>query len=253
MTAVPAWRAQRERGSGVLMRLIVTMSLKLGRPLGCALLYPISAYFLLFSGSARAASSDYLRRILGRTARWRELFHHYHCFARQIHDRVYLLAGDIARFECAIDGLNILEEALTSRRGVVLLGAHVGSFEIMRVLALARFPVKVRVLMYEPNAEKLAGALEGLNPDLPGQIIALGRPEAMLEVREAAECGEVVSILGDRVIGGDRVRRCRFLGQTASFPEGPFVLAAALRAPIVLFSALRDDDGRYRVRFEPFT
>jgi predicted LPLAT superfamily acyltransferase len=72
-------------------------------------------------------------------------------------------------------------------------------------------------------------------------------------VREAAERGEVVSILGDRVISGDRVRRCRFLGQTASFPEGPFVLAAALRAPIVLFSALRDDDGRYRIRFEPFT
>jgi predicted LPLAT superfamily acyltransferase len=253
MTAIPIWRVQGERGSRLLMRVIMVLALKIGRPVGRALLYPICAYFLLFSRHASQASRDYLCRVLGRPPKWSERFRHYHCFAGQILDRVHLLTGDIARFDCAIEGLDVLDVATGRGLGVFLVGAHLGSFEVMRVLALARSSTRVRVLMYEANAEKLASVLAPLNVDVSSQIIALGRPETMLEVRDSLARGEAVGLLADRVVAGDRVRRCRFLGGSASFADGPFVLAAALGAPIVLFSAVQSDDGRYRVRFEPFS
>jgi len=252
VTAIPMWRAQRERGSRWLMRLIVTLTLKAGRPIGRALLYPICAYFLLFSRDAREASREYLCRVLGRAPSVRERFRHYHCFAGQILDRVHLLTGDLGRFDCAIEGIDVLESALAARRGVLLVGAHVGSFELMRVLAVAHFPIPVRVLMYAANAEKIASALAPLNPNMPLQVIALGRPETMLEVRDALAAGEVVGLLADRVVDGDRMRRCMFLGEPAAFAEGPFMLAATVGAPVVLFSAVQCDDGSYRIRFEPF-
>jgi predicted LPLAT superfamily acyltransferase len=251
-TPVPQWRRQRERGSYFLMRIIAELTLRVGRPVGRALLYPICTYFLLFSGAAREASRDYLRRVLGRAPTMRERFRHYHCFASQILDRVHLLTGDLGRFDCAIEGLDVLESARAEGRGVLLVGAHLGSFEMMRVLAQSRSPVSVRVLMYGENAEKLSRVLGRLNADIPRQIIALGRPETMIEVRDALGRGEVVGLLADRIVDGDRVRRCPFLGATAAFAEGPFVLAAALRVPVVLFSAVRAEHGRYRIRFEPF-
>ena len=252
MTAVPMWRAQRERGSRLLMRVIVAIGLKAGRPIGRALLYPICAYFLLFSKRARAASRDYLRRVLGRTPSWRERFHHYHCFAGQIFDRIHFLSSDPGVFECGIEGQELFDAAVAKGRGVLLIGAHLGSFEVMRVAALARSPVRLRVLMHEEGAEKLASVLTPLNANLGRQIIALGRPQTMLEVRDALKAGEVVGLLADRVVAGERVRRCEFLGEPASFPEGPFILAAAVGVPVVLFSAVQGDDRRYRIRFEAF-
>ena len=252
MTAIPLWRTQRERGSRLLMRVIASLTLNAGRPIGRALLYPICAYFLLFSHRARRASKDYLARVLGRAPTWRERFRHYHRFALQILDRVHLLTGDLQRFTWTIEGLDVLEAACAQHRGAMLVGAHLGSFEMLRVLALAEFPVRVRVLMHEANAEKLASVLAPLNADIPRQVITLGRPETMLETRDSVAAGEVVGLLADRVVAGDRVRRCPFLGAPASFAEGPFVLAAALGVPVLLFSAVQTDDGRYRIRFEPF-
>lgn len=252
MTAIPLWRTQRERGSRLLMRMGVSVALCAGRSFGRALLFPACAYFFVFSRRARGASRDYLTRILGRAPSWLERFRHYHCFARQILDRVYLLRGDLERFKWTLDGLPALEAAIAHRRGVLLIGAHVGSFEMLRVLALARFPVRVRVLMHEANAEKLASVLAPLNPEMARQVIVLGRPETMLETREALAAGDAVGLLADRVVAGDRVRRCAFLGAPALFAEGPFVLAASLDVPVVLFSAIQDDQGTYRVRFEPF-
>jgi predicted LPLAT superfamily acyltransferase len=252
MTATPAWRVQRERGSRLLMRVITVLALRIGRPVGRVLLYPICAYFLLFTPHARRASRDYLRRVLGRPPSWAERFRHYHCFAGQILDRVHLLTGDTARFDCAIEGLEVFDAAVGKGLGVLLVGAHLGSFEVMRVFALTRCPTRVRALMYEANAEKLASVLTPLNADVSRQIIALGRPETMLEVRDALARGEAIGLLADRVVAGDRVRRCQFLGGPAPFAEGPFVLAAALGVPVVLFSAVQDHEGRYRIRFESF-
>jgi predicted LPLAT superfamily acyltransferase len=252
MTAIPMWRAQRERGSRLLMRVLVAVALKAGRPVGRALLYPICAYFLLFSGHARAASRDYLRRVLGRAPSWRERFRHYHCFAGQILDRVHFLTDDPGAFDCSIEGQEVFDAAIARGRGVLLIGAHLGSFEVMRVAALARSPVRLRVLMHEQNAEKLTSVLTPLNANLGRQIIALGRPQTMLEVRDALGAGEVVGLLADRVVTGDRVHRCEFFGQPASFAEGPFILAAAVSVPVVLFSAVQTNGRRYRIRFEAF-
>jgi predicted LPLAT superfamily acyltransferase len=252
MTAIPLWRTQRERGSRVLMQLIATLTLRVGRSVGRLLLYPICAYFLVFSRRARRASGDYLGRVYGRTPTWSERFRHYHCFARQILDRAHLLAKGLDGFDYAVEGVEILESAVAKRRGVFLLGAHLGSFEMMRVLAHVHSPVRLRVLMHEANAEKLTSVFASLNSDLPRQVIALGRPETMLEVRDALRAGDVVSLLADRALSGDRVRICEFLGAPAPFAEGPFVLAGTLGVPVLLFSALQIEGDRYRIRIEPF-
>jgi predicted LPLAT superfamily acyltransferase len=252
VTARPAWLAQRERGSRPLIWLIVKVTLLLGRGAGRVLLYPICTYFLLFSGRARRASRDYLRRALGRPPGWRDLFAHYHCFALTILDRVLLLTGQNDQFDCRIEGIDVLRGALAQGRGCLLYGAHFGSFDVLRVLGYSESPVAVKVLMHEENAEKLNGVLNALNREMPQQIIPLGRAGTMLKVSEALARNEIVGLLADRVVAGDKMLRCNFLDGAASFPEGPFILASVLQAPVVLFSAVYCGGRQYRVKFEPF-
>jgi len=248
--ASPLWLDQKERGSTFLMGVITRIALLLGRPAAAALLYPICAYFVLFSRRARRASADYLARVLGRPPRWRDVFHHYHVFAATILDRVFLYAGRMGEFRCEVQGIEALRELVAQGRGCLLFGAHFGSFEVLRAIAVSDCPVPIRVLMHDRHAAKLARVLHRLNAALPAQVIPLGQPRTMLDVRDALARGEIVALLADRSMHGDRQVPCPFLGERAGFPRGPFELAALLKAPVTLFSAAWQSRMRYDVRFE---
>jgi predicted LPLAT superfamily acyltransferase len=246
----PAWLGQHERGSAWRMAVIARVALRLGRPTAGVLLYPICAYFVLVSTRARRASRAYLARVLGRRVRWGDVFRHYHCFAATLLDRVFLYAGQAERFQCQWHGLDVLREQMAPRRGCLLVGAHFGSFEILRALALTQAPVRVRVLMHADRAAKMDAVLRRLNADLPAQVIRLGQPTTMLEVRAALDRGELVALLADRSLHGDRQVACGFLGAPAPFPRGPFELAALLRVPVVMFCAAYRGGRGYAIRFD---
>jgi predicted LPLAT superfamily acyltransferase len=250
MSAV--WLEQRERGSLFAMRAGVRLLLGVGHALGRLLLYPACAYFLAFSRRARSASREYLGRVLGRPARLRDVARHYLTFARTLHDRVYFLAGRSAEFAVEQHGAEAVESALAKGRGCLLLGSHLGSFEVLRVIGSLERRLPVNVLLYPDNAANAEAVAAELCPELKERVIPLGRPETLLRARECLERGEIVGLLGDRTLKSDRTVQCDFLGAAASFPQGPLLLAAILKAPVVLFFGLYLGGRRYALHFEPF-
>src|SRR5262245_44154720 len=222
------WLAQDERGCALAMRLLVWITLKLGHRAGRALLVPICLYFIAFSRRARDASRDYLQQVLERPVGFVDLFRHYHTFACTIHDRVDLLCGRYSCFEVRTEGESALRAALARGRGCILLGSHLGSFEILRARSDHDGCAPLNVLMHEANAAKINGVLESLNADVALRTIALGTPSTLLRAKECLERGEMIGILGDRDIKSKRTRRCTFLKRPAAFPEGPLLMAAIL-------------------------
>ena len=216
-----AWLAQRERGTLVAMRLIAWITQRIGYGAGRALLHPICLYFIVFSRDARRASRDYLRRVLGRKPAWRDVYRHYHTFASTILDRVLLLSGRIDDFEPAVDGPDVVAQALAGGRGLLLLGSHVGSFELCRAAGADAAGLVVNVVMHEANAGKIAAWMREVAPERAPNVIAPGQPETMLKIRDALARGEIVAMLGDRPIGRSATLPIEFLGATAQFPTGP--------------------------------
>lgn len=246
-----AWAVQPERGSGALLRAALWCTLRAGWPLGRVLLWPVTAWFLLTSGRARAASRDYLCRALGRPARGRDVARHFHTFACAVLDRVLLLAGRPHGFRIDTEGVEHLAAVLASGRGCILLGAHLGSFEVLRAVAGA-CPVPVWALMFRRNAGALTALLDRLAPDVCRSILEIGDPASMIRAHECVARGEVVGILADRSPSGQRRVLAPFFGSPAAFPAGPFILASTLAAPVLLFHGIRTGPRRYAVRFEPF-
>ena len=101
------------------------------RPIARALLYPICVYYLIFSRQAGRAIRSFLIRALGRPISRRDLYRQYHSFASTLLDRIYLLAGQYGRFDIDIRGLDLLKDRLARGHGCILLGSHLGSFEIV--------------------------------------------------------------------------------------------------------------------------
>jgi len=247
-----AWLRQRERGSRLLWRFMVWMALSVGRPAARALLYPICVYYLVFSRQARLAIRPYLTRALGRPIRWRDLFRQYHSFAAVMLDRVYLLDGQYCRFDIDIRGLELLKERLARGRGCLLLGSHLGSFEIVRAIGLTQRDREIKVLMYEQNARMNRDIFRDLNPAVADAVIQAGSPDTMLRVKECLDRGGVVGILGDRLLKQDQATHCKFFGTLAGFPAGTIRLTSILKVPVILFFGLYRGRNRYEVHFELF-
>ncbi|MGH8664343.1 MAG: acyl-CoA synthetase [Burkholderiales bacterium] len=246
----PAWTGQSERSQTVVMRVYAWIALTLGRPAARLILYPITGYFLLFSVRARAASRKYLRKVLRREPRVSDMFRHYHTFASTILDRVFLLKGEYSRFAIRTFNEEIVAEEAARGEGCFLVGAHMGSFEVIRSLGHHARGLDVVMVLYEENGRKLHAVLEAINPNLPLQIIPLGHLDSMLKVERALDAGAFVGMLADRTITGDDTMACSFLSEPARLPVGPFRLAAMLNRPIVLMFGLFRGGNRYVIHFE---
>jgi predicted LPLAT superfamily acyltransferase len=247
------WADRQERSNLALLRFMTWVSLRFGRRAGRVLLRIITAYFVLFSPSARRASRGYLNRALGRHAGWRDGYRHVFSFASTIHDRIYLLNERFDLFDIRIHGVEHVEAALADGQGAFLMGAHLGSFEVVRAIGRAQPHIRVAITMYEENARKINAILAAVNPSAQHDVIGLGKVDAMLKVRERLDSGSLVGILADRTLrqAGDALKERDFLGAPAAFPLGPLHMAAVLKRPVIFMTGLYRGGNRYDIHFEP--
>jgi predicted LPLAT superfamily acyltransferase len=244
------WIRHRERGSMALLRIMAFVSLHLGRTCSRAFLYGIALYFFLFAPDARRHSRRYLRLALGRAPRARDRFRQILSFATTIHDRVYLINGQFELFDIALEGESLLLAQASSGRGAMLMGAHMGSFEVMHCLGRRRNELHVAMAMYEENARKINATLAAINPKLVADIVSLGRIDAMINIAERLDRGAFVGVLGDRTLGSEPVHAVTVLGERAYLPTGPMRAAAILRCPVFFMAGLYRGGNKYHVVFE---
>ncbi|QTQ33383.1 acyl-CoA synthetase [Aromatoleum bremense] len=246
-----AWARRPERSNHAALRLMTWISLRLGRRAGRLVLWFIAGYFLLFAPAARRASRAYLARVLERAPRPAELFRHFLSFAATIHDRIYLLNERFDLFDIRVHGVELIRDIVAGGDGVFLIGAHMGSFEVIRAVGRQQPGIRVAMVMYEDNAQKINRTLAAINPAAQQDIIPLGRLDSMLQVRERLDDGTLVGMLADRSVGPDAAERVDFLGEPASFPAGPWRIAAMLKRPVILMVGLYRGGNRYDIHFEP--
>ena len=248
------WQKRPEAGSRFALWLWKTLAFKIGRPLTMLITFFAAVYFLIRRGPERAASRDYLRRVLGRRPTLLDVFRHFLCFSTVTADRVFLMADRFSRFDVKIFGLEKLDAELKGGHGVLLLGAHFGSFDALRVLSLRNPNVQIRILLDQGIGAGITGMLNALNPKLAAMIIDARRPgpELVLAMQRALEQNAVVSTLADRLRPGNPAIVVNFLGDPAPFPASPWLFAAALRVPVVLAFGLYRGGNRYELHFERF-
>lgn len=247
------WSHTPERSNALALRVMSWIALTCGRRVARWVLHPITLYFVLFAPAPRRHSRRYLSRALGRPAGWRDVYRHLFTFTATILDRVYLLSGRMHLFDVSVHGEALIDATLAEGRGAFLAGAHLGSFEALRAVGQSRSGLRIAMVMYPDNARLINHALRAIAPHYQPKIIALGRRDSMLAVRDWLDAGGLAGLLADRALPGESQRAgsigVNFLGREASFSDGPFRLAALLRRRVVFMAGLYAGGNRYDVRF----
>lgn len=254
MSSAAHWELQRERSTVFMLRVLVGIARLFGRRVARLLLYPSVAYFLLAAPKPAAASRAYLQRVLGRAPRLADRWRHFFTFASCTLDRVFLLAGRTHDLDVRLQRAPQVQQLLDARRGAVLLLAHVGSFESMRVTGDDVRELPLRIVMDRAHGGMYTAILERLDPALAEQIVdsADRGPELVLTLKAALERGEIVCLMADRVRADEPVVHVSLLGGEISLPIAPWVLAGLLQVPVITGFALYRGGGRYDASIDPF-
>lgn len=249
------WKHRPEGGGWFAIWLIRAIACHGGRSIARALLYPITLYFLLRRPYERGVSRRFLTRALGRRATLRDVARHIHTFASTILDRVFLLSGQIDRFDIRTTGLDALHAPLDRGQGVLLVGSHLGSFDAMRVLGTKRPQTKIRVVLDKKHNASMQTLLDALNPELAANIIDAGMdgPSVLLAIKDATDQGALVALLVDRAQPGAPTLDVPFMGGTAALPTAPWLIAAMLKLPVCAAFGLYRGGNRYDLDFEMFS
>lgn len=253
--AAPTWKAQRERGAGFMMRVMVWIARHTSRSIvRWVTLPPTVLYFLCAATEPRRASRAYLARALGRPATLWDVAKHFWTFASVSQDRMLMALDGFGDLEL-IEDRDAEERRVTytAERGSLLFVSHVGSFEALRTVGSGR--QKMKFLLDLEHHRKLTSLLGELNAEMASRIIDTSQPgpALALAVRQALDEGWRVGLMVDRPRVGEKTVRVPFLGKDAAFPVGPWAMAAALQARVMLGFCVFRGGRTYEGHFELFS
>ena len=256
------WWDIAERGSHTGMRLL-TLSLRLfGMRATQLWLHPIVAYFVLTGRTARQESHRYFSRLReaspGQTTPapgWRSAYRQMLAFAEAGLDKFAAWTGRVTHTHVVFDDPSAFEALAASGKGALVIGAHLGNLEMTRALAVHGSRAKVTAIVYTEHARRFNRVLAGAHRNFASRMVEVADfgPETAVMMQQRIDDGELLVIVGDRVPAHEagRVVEAPFLGATARFAQGPYVLAHALGCPVYLFFCLKERGG-HRLYFEPF-
>ena len=243
----PHWSGTgRLRGGRGGVWFFITALRVLGLHITYALLVPPAIYFSFVSPDVEA-TMDYHRRIFGPQPWWKRrwlVFRHFYSFGRALIDRTAVLAGDTKHFSFSFDGEEHLRNAVAEGRGVLLLTAHLGNWEVAGQL-LSRIEVPINVTGFDNEAAEVRALLNRAARANFRLLPLTGSPTDAIPLVAALRRGEIVAMLGDRAYGSSAAD-VPFVNGVAPFPVGAYVMAAIAGAPLVHVFSLREAGGHYR-------
>lgn len=209
-------------------------------------------YFIPFAPKATRSIWFYSRHILNQN-RMRSaamLLRNYYRLGQILIDKVAIGNGLVKKYHFQFEHYPEFQEILNGGSGAIMIGAHVGNWEI-GVPFFDEYSKKINIVMYDAEHQKIKEMLEKNGKGKEYKVIPVNEDNLthVFHITEALDKKEYVCFQGDRYLNKEKLLRCPFIGQEALFPAGPFLLASRMKVPVVFYFAMRESERTYRFHF----
>lgn len=222
-----------------------------GRQSAYFFLYFVVGYYMLLRPDQRAKCLPYVRRRFPHAGAWMRFVHCYRMalgLGRALLDRALVGILGPEKVKIEITHRQELLDLVAEGQGLILMTAHLGSWQaaLARVNFLQR---PVHMLMYREPGDVDRHYFEHRGQKSPFRMIdPTGLFGGAVEMLAALKRGEIVSVMGDRMMGADRNSiEVSFLGGKVRFPYSAYKLASASGAPIAVLFNHKTGPDSYRI------
>jgi predicted LPLAT superfamily acyltransferase len=211
----------------------------------------IVPYFYLSGGMRRRHSLAFLGRVHARLGLappgLRDGLGHFMAFAEKALDTFIAWADPKRTGAIRTIGAETMQRLADDGRGGLLIVSHLGNAELCRAHLTTLFRHPINVLLHTRNAVQYNRLLNAVRPGVGAgtiEVTDIG-PEIAIDLKERVDRGEWIAIAGDRIPiqSATRISRVPFLGASAPFSQGPYILAALMACPIQVMFCLREGDA----------
>lgn len=169
------------------------------------------------------------------------LFRHFYSFGMVLIDKVTFSIKKNPPFKFTFINENIISEALAQGKGVILLSAHIGNWEIIGNLLSDRLSAHTYAVLLDNDKQEIKEVFKSVTENrrfttitMTGNIL-----DVIIPIKAALANNGIVCFLADRFISSSKVK-IRFFGEETSFPTGPFEIAAITGTPILPVFSIKD-------------
>ncbi len=142
--------------------------------------------------------------------------------------------------------IELVDEALKQKKGLILLSAHLGNWELGGA-ALGMLGYKINVIALDHKDKRINNFFINRRVFKNMNVIPLGM--ALKKSIKALRNNEILAVLGDRDFSNTAIE-VDFFNRPTKIPRGPAVLQIKTGAPIVTAFALREPDGTFTINFD---
>ncbi len=245
------WNDLKEKGGMLPLTLMLWFYRIGGRVLCRIVLYFVIMWYWLFSNLARQASLEYLAKLhqfagerspFSQVPTFAQTYTHLMQFGECILDKIEGWLGSVPDEKLNLHGHEHFRAHY--QKGAIIMVSHFGNVELLRAIK-SEHTQKINVLVYQKHASKFNEFLKKINDKADVHLISvdeLGIETAVLLEEKLAQ-GEWVIVAADRVpVQSQRVQTVSFLGEDAHWPQGAWILASLLKAPLLAVFCYRQQD-----------
>ena len=232
MSSPPAWDGT-SKGSAAGTWIFIQLITRFGLIPAYFLLTFVSLYYALFKKEPITVIRSLRNHCHLKTSLF-DLYRHFFSFGMSLIDKYAFLLRRKSPFSFESIREDVITQALGNGRGVILLGAHIGNWEIAGNLLSERLGAPISYVMVDAERPDVRGVLgKALDARKTAVIPVAGDGlDFMFAVKEALKKNGIVCMHGDRNIG-TKGEKHNFLGEDVVFPIGPFAIGAATGAPVI--------------------
>lgn len=235
-----AWSG-RSQANSLGFIIFIWVIRHLGLHLAYALLKVVAVYYLFFSKQSNEALKEYFERI--RVKNPRDIRHRYRTFVlfgQSLIDKIAVYTNTAQKLKFDFENEHYLHELAARKQGALLLGAHLGNWEIAGQL-LRRIDTDIYIVMLENEHERIKKILDGVSRQKSFQVIPVTEDISfVVKIKEVLDNGGFVCMHADRFLEGMRTLSHEFLGHNADFPYGTFFMGSRLKTPVTFVYGLKD-------------